>query len=93
MDLVHCDPSQGLLSGQDHLLDPLLLLLGSISLVRANGDPHDEQDGQPGDHGVEQHQRHTECHPGGVTQGVTRAEVIIEGAQHNQIGRRSCYDT
>lgn len=43
-------------------LDPLLGL-------GHNGDPHDEQDGQPGDHGVEQHQRHTEGHPGGVTQG------------------------
>ena len=85
---MHRDPAQSLLPGQNHLLDPLLLLPGARG-VGAEGESHDEQDGEPGDHRVEQHQRHAERHPGGVAQRVLGAVVIIEGAQDNEIGGSS----
>ena len=56
------------LLGSDHLLNPLLVLLRLV--LPAQSEPLYDDDHQPGYHGIDQHQRHTEGHPTSVAHRV-----------------------
>ena len=90
-DLVLRDAAQLASPLGDHLLDPGLAVRGAG--VGAEAESLDDEDDQPGQHGVEQHQRHREPHPGGVAEGVAAAPrpvVTLQSAQHHQVGRSTC---